>query len=177
MVCRFPPSQGYPSPLSHHPFPKHGPMCFRLFLSESCQEKGLQSQSAPLKDYLMKGPRSGQGRWRGPTERERHLATSRSGKLNQPSLWQTRGGNRGLLDTAGHRQVKKPSGMRKQSPNMLPWLTSLLPWDVVCPLPQPNSSKSYPSSKGIWAILKVFFKGKSITQIQHEHVSKTLVNS
>ena len=78
---------------------------------------------------------------------------------------------------AGQTWVKKAPRVRKQSTNPPPPLTSLLPWHPVCPPPQTNSPKSYPSLKGIWVTQKIMFSWGKQHSNKNSHVFKILLNS
>lgn len=126
------------------------------------------------------------GHW-SPAERDRHPVPSHSGNLvpglhlkqwaeamRAPSTQQKQAspGHK-----AGQTWVKKVPRMRKQSTNPPPPLTSLLPWHPVCPPPQTNSPKSYPSLKGIWGTRKIMFSWEKQHSNKNAHVFKILLNS
>lgn len=137
-----------------------------------------------FKRHWRKRSRSEHGGYWSPTERERHPVTSHSGKL-VPGLhlkqwaevmrapWHPAETSTSWTQR-GQRQVKKSIEDEKtESTKPLPLLTSLLPWDPVCPSPQTDSPKSYPSLKGIWVTWKIILSWEKQHSNKNAHMFKT----
>lgn len=161
MASRPPALQGHHGPHPHSLFRRHAPHVSWLCQSGSCLLQGFSWKA------FNEETKDRQGGWHDPTERDRHLVTSNSGKL-LPGVSLRRHGRNSVPSTpqeqecpghrAGQRCVKMHQEWDTGTPTTLSLLTFPFPPGILSEhRPQPNPSKPYPSSHTLFTASPGFF--------------------